>query len=238
VADHRARPTVRPQKLALGVMAHAPLTRAAQKRFCPPLSPEIAAELSSVLLADLLNSLAILPMGQRSVLCVSDEDGTTLQPSVPPRWQIVSAATDRMEDRLAKGLDHLFAGGAEGAAIVRGDVPLMPLDEVFEGMLWLTKRRRLMLGATNTGGVYVVGTTQPEPLLFEGVDWTSPGVVERVRARAEEIGVEVLELKVVSELEEPGDLERLARDLANQPPSFTLGPSQTVAFLGRAGFKP
>jgi uncharacterized protein len=238
VADLRARPTVRPQKLALGVMSGAPFADAARARLCPPLATESAAELSNAILGDLLTALSLLPMGHRSVLCASEEESGALGSIVPPRWQVVPASTSRLEERLAKSLEHLFTTGAEGAAIVRGDIPMMPLDELFEGMLWLTKKRRLLLGATNLGGFYLVGTTQPEPALFEGVDWSSPGVVDRVRTRAEELGLEIDMLKPASELVDGNDLERLTRDLATQPTLWGMGASKTAAVLASAGFKP
>ncbi|MDI1477811.1 DUF2064 domain-containing protein [Polyangium sp. y55x31] len=240
MADHRARPTVRPQRLALGVLARAPIAGTAKPHLSPPLSPEAAAELSSALLGDALNMLAILPMAYRAVLSVSDEESALLQKLVPGRWQhVVSAGTTHLEKRLVHGLEHLFTTGAEAAALVTSDAPFMPLDEVFEGLLWLAaKRRRLLLGPTGPGGLYLIGTTTPEPALFEGMDWTSPGVLERATKRAAELGLETQLLKPTYEIDTPADLDRLARDLA----SGTGGPGMSApgctAFLSRAGIRP
>ncbi|MDC3954186.1 TIGR04282 family arsenosugar biosynthesis glycosyltransferase [Polyangium jinanense] len=240
VADHRARPTVRPQRLALGVLARAPIAGTAKPRLSPPLSPEAAAELSSALLGDALNMLAILPMAYRAVLSVSDEESAVLQKLVPGRWQhVVSAGTMQLEKRLGHGLEHLFTTGAEAAAIVTTDAPFMPIDEVFEGLLWLAaKRKRALLGPTGAGGLYLIGTTHHEPALFDGVDWTSPGVLERATKRAAELGLETLLLKPTYEIDTPADLDRFARDLA----SGTGGPGMAVpacaAFLARAGLRP
>ncbi len=239
VADHRARPTVRPQRLALGVLARAPVAGATKPRLCPPLSPEAAAELSSALLSDALNMLAILPMGYRAVLSVSDEESAALAEIVPGRWQnIVSSGETRLEKRLGHGLSHLHKSGVEAAAIVAGDAPFMPLDEMFEGLLWVAKRRRLLLGPTASGGLYLVGTTQPEPALFDGVDWTSPGVLDRASARAEELGIETQLLKVTYEVEAPEDLERFVRDLASGTGGPGMAAPASSAFLSRAGIRP
>ncbi|MRG92008.1 DUF2064 domain-containing protein [Polyangium spumosum] len=240
MADHRARPTVRPQRLALGVFARAPIAGTAKPRLSPPLSPEAAAELSSALLGDALNMLAILPMAYRAVLGVSDEEKAELEKIVPGRWRhVVSSGETLVEKRLGHGLAHLFTTGAEAAAIVTSDVPFMPLDEMFEGLLWLAARRgRLLLGPTGSGGLYLVGTTQPEPALFEGVDWTSPGVLERATRRARELGLEAQLLKPTYAIDTPPDLERLARDLASGTGGPGMAAPLCTAFLTRAGIRP
>jgi hypothetical protein len=184
-------------------------------RLCPPLSGEQAAELYKALLADTLYGLGILPMGYRAVLCAPEPEGGAEQLAsiVSSRWQVVPQRVSGLEERLASGLEVLLASGAESAAIVCSDAPLMPLDEIFEGLMWLTKRRRVLLGPTQDGGLYAVGTTQPEPELFEGTDWASPGVVERVRARAKGLGLEVQVLSTSYDVDELTDLERLERDV-------------------------
>jgi len=233
VADLHARPTVRPQKLALGVLARSIETFTHERSLCPPLTEELCAELGAALLRDLLASLSILPMGHRSLLSV---EGEPLTP--PTRWQLVLSASNRMEERLDKGFVNLFSTGAESAAIVRGDVPLPPLDELFEGMLWLTKHRRLLLGPTNQGGFYLVGTTHNEPELFKSVDWSKQGVIERAKARAEKLGIEVQIVKPADELKEPGDLKKLALAFATSPPALGVGTPQSELVLKKAGIKP
>jgi hypothetical protein len=177
-------------------------------------------------------------MGYRAVLCAPEPDGgaASLEPFVSARWRVVTQRASRLEERLASGLQTLFETGAEAAAIVCSDAPFMPLDEVFEGLMWLTKKRRVLLGPTQDGGLYVVGTTQPEPALFEGVDWTSPGVLERARARAEELGFEVLVLSTSYDVDEVADLERLGRDVkAAAGPG--MGTPACTALLARPEFQ-
>ncbi|UQA54821.1 TIGR04282 family arsenosugar biosynthesis glycosyltransferase [Polyangium aurulentum] len=206
-------------------------------RLVPPLSAEQAVELYKALLSDTLYGLGILPMGYRAVLCAPEPDGGAEQLSsiVSSRWQVVPQSASRLEERLASGFEVLLASGAEAAAIVCSDAPFMPLDEVFEGLMWLTRKRRLMLGPTQDGGLYVVGTTQVEPALFEGVDWSSPGVVERARTRAEGLGIEVQVLSTSYDVDEVADLERLGRDVkAAVGPG--MGTPACTALLARPEF--
>lgn len=240
MADQRARPTVRPQRLALGVLARAPIADVTEVRLAPRFGPSERAEIATALLSDTLTSLSLLPMAHRAVLCVSGDESAALRSIVPSRWKIVSSDATLLEERLAKGLAYLFASGAEGAAILAGDVPLLPLDEIFEALLWATKtmpQRRLVLGPSASGGLYVVATSRPEPALFDGVDWTSKGVIDRARARAEELGIETQVLKTVNDIEGPDDLTRLAKDLASGAAGpGTVAPASS-ALLSRLGIR-
>lgn len=213
MADSRHQPTVRPQRLALGVLARAPVAGAVKRRLSPPLSPERAAELSSALLSDLLGVLTLLPMGYRALLCDSEAVRETLKKNLPPRWQVAASGGASLEAQIAKGLDHLYSTGVEAAGILTSDTPLVSLDELYEGFMWLTKRRGLLLGPTTTGGIYVVGMTHAEPGLFEGVDWTSPGVVDRLKKRASDLKIEVQVLSQVAEVETPDELVKFVNDV-------------------------
>lgn len=233
MADSRHQPTVRPQRLALGVLARVPVAGAVKRRLSPPLSPERAAELSSALLSDLLGVLTLLPMGYRALLCESEAAREVLKNNLPPRWQVAASGGASFEARISKGLDHLYSTGVEAAGILTSDTPLVSLDELYEGFMWLTKRRGLLLGPTTAGGIYIVGMTHTEPGLFDGVDWNSPGVVDRLKQRASELKIETQILSRVAEVETPDELTKFVKDVrsgANKP----IGglPACTALFNG------
>jgi len=225
VADSsRHQPTVRPQRLSLGVLARAPVAGAVKRRLSPPLSPERAAELSAALLSDLLSVLTLLPMGYRALLCDSEAAREALKKNLPPRWQAATSGGASFAEQVAKGLDHLFATGVEAAGVVTSDTPLVSLDEIYEGFMWLTKRRGLLLGPTTSGGLYVVGMAHAEPGLYDGVDWTSPGVADRLQKRASELKIETQVLSQVAEIETPDELIKFVKDVR-------IGTNKTIGGL-------
>ncbi|HRI65550.1 MAG TPA: hypothetical protein PK156_14980 [Polyangium sp.] len=213
VADSRHQPTVRPQRLALGVLTRVPVAGAVKRHLSPPLSPQRAAELSAALLADLLGVLTLLPMGYRALLCDSEAARDTLKNNLPPRWQAAAINETALDRQIAKGLDHLYATGVEAAGIVTSDSPFVSLDEIYEGLMWLTKRRGLLLGPTTTGSLYFVAMSHAEPALFDGVDWTSPGVVKRLEQRAKDLKIETQTLSQVAEVETKDELIRFVKDV-------------------------
>ena len=213
MADSRHQPTVRPQRLALGVLTRIPVAGAVKRRLSPPLSPERAAELSAALLADLLGVLTLLPMGYRALLCDSEAARDTFQKNLPPRWQAAAINQTSFEQQVSKGFEHLYATGVEAAGIITSDSPFVSLDEIYEGLMWLTKRRGLLLGPTTTGSLYFVALSHAEPGLFQGVDWTSPGVVKRLEQRAKELKIETQMLSQVAEIETKDELVKFVKDV-------------------------
>lgn len=236
MADNRHQPTVRPQRLALGVLTRAPVAGAVKRRLSPPLSPERAAELSAALLADLLGVLTLLPMGYRALLCDSEAARETLKINLPPRWQVAAIGETSFARQVAKGLDHLYATGVEAAGIVTSDTPFVSLDEIYEGMMWLTKRRGLLLGPTTTGSPYIVAMTHAEPALFEGVDWTSPGLVQRLEQRAKDLKIETQTLSQVAEIETKDELIRFMNDVRTGTNKPIGGLPACTALLTGADF--
>lgn len=213
MADSRHQPTVRPQRLALGVLARVPVAGAVKRRLSPTLSPERAAELAGALLADLLGVLTLLPMGYRALLCDSEASRETLKNNLPPRWQVAATGGDTFEAQIAKGLDHLYATGVEAAGILTSDTPFVSLDEIYEGFMWLTKRRGLLLGPTTSGGLYVVGMSHAEPALFQGMDWSARGAIDRLKQRAAALKIEVQTLSQVPEIETKDELIKFVKDM-------------------------
>jgi uncharacterized protein len=213
VADSRHQPTVRPQRLALGILARAPVAGAVKRRLSPPLSPARAAELGGALLADLLGVLTLLPMGYRALLCDSEAARDSLKTNLPPRWQVAAISGATFEAQISKGLDHLYATGVEAAGILTSDSPFVSLDEIYEGFMWLTKRRGLLLGPTTSGGMYIIAMSHAEPGLFTNMDWTSPGVVDRLKQRASDLKIEVQVLSAVPEIETKDELVKFIKDM-------------------------
>jgi len=177
--------------------------------------------------------LTLLPMGYRALLCDSEGARETLKKNLPPRWQAVAIGGASFEAHIAKGLEHLYSTGVEAAGILTSDTPLVSLDEIYEGFMWLTKRRGLLLGPTTSGGLYVVGMSHAEPGLFDGVEWTSPGVVDRLKKRADELKIETQVLSQVAEVETRDELVKFVKDVRSGTNKPIGGlPACTALFNG------
>ena len=60
------------------------------------------------------------------------------------------------------------------------------------------------------GGYVLVGLRQPQPGLFQGIDWSTERVMAQTRQRAHALGVALHELAPLWDVDTPDDLARLA----------------------------
>lgn len=212
VADPRGRQTVRPYKLALGVLVEPPVAGLAQSGLSDALQADAAAEVYKALLADTVSALSILPVRYRAV--VSPPADPVIAQLVPAYWSLLPQRGERLGDRLLHALQDLMATNMEAAVVLRSHTPLIAVDEIFEALLWLPKGGRIIVGPTPSGGCYLLGCTMPSAALFDKIDWSAAGARDLIAARAKELGLEVQWLAAKYSVEAPSDLRQLATDIA------------------------
>ncbi len=91
---------------------------------------------------------------------------------------------------------------------------------------------RVVLGAADDGGYYLIGLKRPHRHMFQRIDWSTERVFAQSVERAREIGLEVARLPPWYDVDDAASLRRLCRDLA-QDDRATPGycARHTVQFL-------
>jgi glycosyltransferase A (GT-A) superfamily protein (DUF2064 family) len=158
----RAHPTVRPHALALGVFPR----RGVVDRLSPHLGPGIAQDVASALLLDTLGVLSTIPVRHRVVFAHGD-DAVTRQTRLPATWREVAQRGAKPGERLAAALDDLGALGAEAVLLVAADGPMIPLSAIYDGLMWLLAKRRVLIGSVEGGGLFALGSAERVPFLPE-----------------------------------------------------------------------
>jgi rSAM/selenodomain-associated transferase 1 len=167
-----------PDRVALVVIAKAPLPGRAKTRLSPPCTPEEAAELAAAALHDTLATVAATPARRRVLALDGAADGWA-----PPGFEIVSQRGAGLGERLA----HALAAAGGPAIIVGMDTPqLTPA-------LLATATRRLIeptvdavLGPADDGGYWAIGLRRPDPRVFAGVPMSTArtGLAQLLRLAA------------------------------------------------------
>jgi len=182
-------------------------------RLIPALGARGAAELYGAFLDDLLSWTPDIaptelwaPGGERARTALGERCGRAtvrLQPA------------GDLGGRLAAAFDTAFRDGADHVVALGSDHPTLPpayLERAFAAL----HGAHLVLGPTSDGGYYALGLRRlcwPRARgLFEGAPWSTPGLLEWTRGRAEALDLCHVELPRWYDVDEPGDLERLARD--------------------------
>jgi uncharacterized protein len=209
---------------AIGVMAKSPRPGHSKTRLCPPLRPEQAAQLSAAFLRDTTENIAAAalsapivgyaayaPSGTEEALAPHLASGTSrvLADGSTP----VPQGVEGFGRCLLHAIQQLFAAGHTAACVLSSDTPTLPTDILVSAAtaLLACDERRVVMGACDDGGYYLLGMRLPHARLFADIAWSSSSVAATTRTRAAVLGLDLVELPIWYDIDDAAALERLAR---------------------------
>jgi uncharacterized protein len=174
------------------IFAKEPRPGLVKTRLSPPLSPEEAAQLYHSFLQDILEEMARVPEVRLAVAFSPPEGQVFFRGLAPPGTELFPQEGADLGGRMAQAFARGFAAGF-GPVLLRGsDVPDLPAAVVSEAAEALAAgRAQVVLGPCPDGGYYLVGLSQPQPLLFQGPSWSSGTVLTDTLRLARELGLRV-----------------------------------------------
>lgn len=199
---------------ALIVFARVPEPGRVKTRLVPPLTPEQAAALYDALLRDALDAYAALGVPVRLYLAPTD---TPVPPDLVPEG--ISRYTQQGEDlgaRMRRAFLETFLAGHQQAVVIGTDHPTLPLDFVAMALEAVAEKGSVVLGPSDDGGYYLLGTHGFQPALFDGMTYSHADVFDQTLSRAAALDADVTVLPAWYDVDEAADLNRLSADLAAQ----------------------
>lgn len=215
--NQRVHPTVRPYALALGVMPRRGIVDGLSF-----LGPAVAADFASALLLDTLGALSTFPVRHRLVF-VDGDDVVTSQIRLPATWRELPQRGGTTTEKVERAFDDLVALGAEAMLLVSADGPMLPLGQMFDGMMWLLPKKRMLVGASEGGGIYALGAAEPMTFLSDvgaalglgtAAEPGSVDVEDAIAKRAEGAGLECQRLPKSYRIDGLENLKRLRKEVA------------------------
>jgi rSAM/selenodomain-associated transferase 1 len=231
---------------AIGVMAKTPRPGFSKTRLCPPLRPEQAAALSAAFLRDTTTNIAqaalsvpvagyaaYAPSGTEEALISHVAEGTVcvLADGSAP----VPQGVEGFGRCLLHAIQQMFAAGHAAACVLSSDTPTLPTQFLVTAVsaLLAGNHRRVVLGACDDGGYYLLGMRFPHAWLFADIAWSTSSVAATTRTRAAELGLDLVELPPWYDVDDAAALERLVRDSAGYDALWTR---QAIQMLGLETF--
>jgi rSAM/selenodomain-associated transferase 1 len=209
---------------AIGVMAKAPRPGFSKTRLCPPLRPDQAAGLSAAFLRDITENIALAarqasiagyiayaPEGQEALFDGHLAAGTRKlladgSPLMPHYVQGFGRS-------LLHAILAMLARGHQSAVVLNSDSPTLPTALLVRTATALAEDGdRVVLGPADDGGYYLLGMKATHAHLFADVAWSTGAVAETTRARAAELGLEVVELPSWYDVDDHAALVQLLRE--------------------------
>jgi rSAM/selenodomain-associated transferase 1 len=232
---------------AIGVMAKAPRAGLSKTRLCPPLQPEQAAALSAAFLRDVTENIlaasrsapiaaliAYAPSGAESLFSGNVADGTG--------FVLADGQVGDMPDGvegfgrcLLHAVRGMLARGFAAACVLNSDSPTLPTRFLVDAAhALLTDGDRVVLGRAEDGGYYLLGVKAAHARLFADIAWSTDTVADATRARARELGLEIVELPPWYDVDDHASLARLLHHIA-RPPAAAFAAHATAAALRAIG---
>ena len=237
---------------AIAVLAKAPRPGQVKTRLSPPLLPEEAAMMSAAFLRDITANIAeaarvahgdgaitgwvaYAPAGLEGLFDGLLEPGTEL---VLADGEIeASPDVQGFGLCLLHAVRALLAEGFGSVCLLNSDGPTLPTSLLAEAARRLAKPGdRAVFGPAEDGGYYLLGLKAAHARLFGDIDWSTERVADQTRARADEIGLELVELPPWYDVDDAAALRRLleGRALGGLTPYPAPMTSALVARLGLA----
>lgn len=197
------------------VMAKAPRSGAVKTRLAQRFSSEEVRDLYRCLLEDTLALARSLQDVQVAVMCPAD-DVQDLSGLFGPEVCVVA----QTGDGLSAGLTSVFAqfAGDRHRRVIafNSDSPHLPpsvLEKAFDALAVSD----LVVGPTNDGGYYLVGSKGSQAGLFAGDGMGTTSALTRLLARARDLRLSVHLMDPFYDIDVAADLSRLADELRVAP---------------------
>jgi uncharacterized protein len=199
---------------ALGLMAKAPLAGEVKTRLVPPLQAREAAALNVCFLRDMAaNIKGVSESEAASGLVVYTPTGSeaAFDGVLPEGFKMLG-------ERLCNATDDLLQQGYSAVCLINSDSPTLPKSILIRAIDSLAiDGDRVVLGAADDGGYYLIGLKHAHRNLFNEIAWSSSDVLARTTERAAEIDLPVELLPNWYDVDDADTLNRLCEELFLTP---------------------
>jgi glycosyltransferase A (GT-A) superfamily protein (DUF2064 family) len=194
------------------------------------LMPSQAAELSAAFLRDVTENIAeaarsapiqglvaFAPAGAERLFDghLADRTDLLLADGISGMSSRMSGDVEGFGRCLLHAVQGMLAQGYAAACVLNSDSPTLPTALLVQAAAALLEPGdRVVLGPAEDGGYYLLGMKAVHARLFGDIAWSTDGVAEATRARAAELGLQVVELAAWYDVDDRSSLDRLRGDIA------------------------
>lgn len=196
-------------RIALAVMARAPSDDRGKTRLVRALGIDDGADLRRAILLDTLEAIRPVGLADRIALFTPDDARSEFAELGADVAHLMPQRGETLSQRLEYGFADLFALGYDAVALIGSDLPTLPASHVDQGIEALMRHADpLVLGPTDDGGYYFIGLRRPHPELFQGVPWSTAGVLDTTCAIAAREALSITLIPSWYDVDTVPDLER------------------------------
>jgi rSAM/selenodomain-associated transferase 1 len=222
---------------AIAVMAKASIPGKTKTRLVPPLTEDEAAILNTVFLRDAAdNILSAAAFANISGWMAHAPAGSEpfFRTHLPQSIGLIETVAPTLGECLRHAAATLLRAGHGAVCLINGDSPTLPVGYLVSAATTLAPPGdRIVLGPSTDGGYYLIGMKRPHPSLFEDIAWSTDQVFVQTLARAETLGLTVLELPTWYDVDDAETLQILIHEVLNDKPFRTVGTPTLATWTRR-----
>jgi rSAM/selenodomain-associated transferase 1 len=194
------------ERVAIAVLAKAPIPGFAKTRLIPVLGGEGAARLQARLIERAVATACVAGIGPVTVWATPDPMHAIFE-TLRLRHG-VGLARQGDGDLGARMLAAITA--ANGLALVIGtDCPALTADHLRTAAAVLCDGSEVVVFPAEDGGYVLIGAQRPVPGLFANMHWSTADVMAQTRQRLQAAGLSWQEPVTLWDVDVPADLQRL-----------------------------
>ena len=182
------------------VFVKAPRPGQVKTRLAATIGPEAACAAYREMVGTLLTNLTPLP--HLEVRYTPDDALDEVSPWLRNHWTAVPQGSGA----LGKRMHRAFAEAGGPAILIGADCPEITTTDIEEAFDALHKYDGV-IGPAEDGGYWLIGLRLPCPALFQGIQWSSPNVLPETTSRAESIGLSLMQLHKLTDIDSIDDWE-------------------------------
>jgi hypothetical protein len=197
-------------------MAKAPFAGEVKTRLIPPLTPGEAAALNVCFLRDMATNIKSISETVASGLVVYTPAGSesAFDGVLPDGFKLLAQRGPSLGERLCNATEDLLKHGHSAVCLINSDSPTLPRSILIRAIESLALGGdRVVLGAADDGGYYLIGLKQAHWNLFDRIAWSTSDVLARTTQRAAEIDLPVELLPAWYDVDDAESLNRLCQEL-------------------------
>jgi hypothetical protein len=117
----------------------------------------------------------------------------------------VPQARGDLGEKMQSAMEHAFGNGFGRAIVIGTDCPGLKASHL-DAALHAMEEKDVVLGPTEDGGYYLIGTKAVYPSLFAGIEWSTPRVFSETMDRVRALRLSVYQLETLRDVDTEEDL--------------------------------
>ncbi len=213
------------------IFAKSPIPGKVKTRITPYITPTNAAELYKAFIADILSNAFKLKCERIVIAYTPLNAETSFHRMCGQSINYIPQEGNDLGERMKNAFKHAFNEGLKRTVIIGTDSPTLPVSYIRKAFSAL-ERVPITIGPTFDGGYYLIGLSEQNDVIFDGVEWSTSSVFSQTMTRIKAIKKQFYLLPPWYDVDKPEDLEFLqSHILAMKLSGASDIPIKTMQFL-------